>query len=173
SARGRGVGRSLKTAQIEWARRHGYRFICGRNKIGATDEMSGLNRSLGAYTALVLDNQYDGESQAEYYRIPLLAPVPAKKHHQLNSHMDLASGIQAPSGPRPEFMQTRELVGPVAARLHLTNWATPDTAPYAQHLRAIPPAAASELDTPTSRAGPGTSTPPPRATRPSTSRCGA
>ena len=151
SARGRGVGRSLKTAQIEWARRHGYRFICGRNKIGATDEMSGLNRSLGAYTAMVLDKQYDGESQAEYYRIPLLAPVPAKKHHQLNSHMDLASGIQAPFGPRPEFMQTRELVGPVAARLNLSNWATPDTVHYAEHLRAILPRGTGHLYTTTSR----------------------
>ena len=79
SARGRGVGRSLKTAQIEWARRHGYRFVCGRNKIGATDEMVGLNRSLGSYTAMVLDKQYDGNSQAEYYRIPLVHPVPGKK----------------------------------------------------------------------------------------------
>lgn len=151
SARGRGVGRSLKTAQIEWARRHGYRFVSGRNKIGATDEMSGLNRSLGSYTAMVLDQQYDGNSQAEYYRIPLVAPIPAKKHHHVHAHMDLASGIQAPFGPRPEFMANRELVGPIAARLNLSNWATPDSVHYAEHLRAILPRGTSHLYTTTSR----------------------
>ncbi len=151
AARGRGVGRSLKTAQVEWARRHGYRFICGRNKIGATDEMAGLNRSLGAYTAVVLDGQYDGRSQAEYYRIPLTPPIPAKKHHHARAHMDLASGIQAPFGPRPEFMATRELVGPTVSRLNLSNWATPDTVHYAEHLRAMLPRGTGHLYTTSSR----------------------
>lgn len=151
SARGRGVGRALKTAQVQWARRHGYRYICGRNKIGATDEMAGLNRSLGAFTAMILEKQYDGKSQAEYYRIPLMPPVPAKKHHHLAASLDLASGIQAPFGPRPEFMQRRELVGPTAARLNLSNWATPDTVHYAEHLRAILPRGTGHLYTTTSR----------------------
>ncbi len=151
TARGRGVGRLLKSAQVEWARGHGYRFISGRNKIGATDEMVALNRSLGAYRATVLDNQYDGKSQAEYYRLPLTGPVPAKKHHHAAAHMDLASGIQAPFGPRPEFMATRELVGPVSSRLNLSNWATPDTVHYAEHLRAILPRGTGHLYTTSSR----------------------
>ncbi|MFO7565712.1 MAG: aminotransferase class III-fold pyridoxal phosphate-dependent enzyme [Enhygromyxa sp.] len=168
SARGRGVGRSLKTAQIEWARRHGYRFVCGRNKIGATDEMAALNRSLGAFTAVVLDKQYDGHSQAEYYRIPLQPPIPAKNPPQLHGSLDpgaeeakrsaaprgptdLASGIQAPFGPRPEFMRSRELVGPVASRLNLSNWATPETVHYAEHLRAILPRGTGHLYTTSSR----------------------
>jgi 4-aminobutyrate aminotransferase-like enzyme/GNAT superfamily N-acetyltransferase len=176
SARGRGVGRSLKTAQVEWARGHGYRFVCGRNKIGATDEMAALNRSLGAYTATVLDKQYDGNSQAEYYRIPLTPPVPTKKHssrvsppaptlrfapvgttmpsrgdQHASAHLDLASGIQAPFGPRPEFMGSRELVGPIGARLNLSNWATPDLVHYAEHLRAILPRGTGHLYTTSSR----------------------
>lgn len=148
AARRRGVGRALKTAQVEWARRHGYRFICGRNKVGAAEEMAALNRSLGAYTATILDNQYDGNSQAEYYRIPLVPPIPAK---QDQPQLDLASGIQAPFGPRPEFMRTRELVGPTATRLNLSNWATPDTVHYAEHLRAILPRGTGHLYTTSSR----------------------
>lgn len=164
SARGRGVGRSLKTAQLDWARTHGYRFISGRNKIGATSEMSGLNRSLGSYTARVLEGQYDGKSQAEYYRIPLVEPSPAKQDRGaldlasdlasdlgLDLGLDLASGIQAPFGSRPEFMRTRELVGPTASRLNLSNWATPDTVHYAEHLRAILPRGTGHLYTSSSR----------------------
>ena len=151
TARGRGVGRSLKTAQVEWARANGYRFISGRNKIGATDEMAALNRSLGAYTATILEGQYDGNSQAEYYRIPLVAPNPARRFHARSLDMDLASGIQAPFGPRPEFMARRELVGPTASRLNLSNWATPDMVHYAEHLRAILPRGTGHLYTTSSR----------------------
>jgi len=150
AARERGVGRSLKSAQVDWARRNDYRFISGRNKIGATDEMAGLNRSLGAYTAFVLEGQYDGKSRAEYYRIPLTPPVPAKTLHSAAA-LDLASGIQAPFGRRPEFMATRELVGPTASRLNLSNWATPDSVHYAEHLRAILPRGTGHVYTTSSR----------------------
>jgi 4-aminobutyrate aminotransferase-like enzyme/predicted N-acetyltransferase YhbS len=148
TARGRGVGRSLKTRQVEWARAHGYAFVTGRTKVGAADEMAGLNRSLGAYTATILKQQYEGDAQAIYYRIPLRGPVPAKKH--VRSH-DLASGIQAPFGPRPEFMATRELVGPTASRLNLSNWATLDSVHYFEHLRAILPRGTGHLYTTSSR----------------------
>ncbi len=148
AARGRGVGRSLKRAQIGWARRHGYRFVTGRNKVGATDEMAVLNRSMGAYTVAILDNQYDGKSQAEYYRIPLQPPPLPKLERDW---LDLASGIQAPFGPAPAFMATRELVGPTASRLNLSNWATLDAIHYAEHLRAILPRGTSHLYTTSSR----------------------
>lgn len=153
SARGRGVGRSLKSAQVEWARRNDYRFISGRNKIGAAEEMVGLNRSLGAYTGWILEGQYDGKSQAEYYRIPLTPPVPGTSPDQgaLDLASDLASGVQAPFGPRPAFMGSRELVGPTASRLNLSNWATPDTIHYAEHLRAMLPRGTGHLYTTSSR----------------------
>lgn len=148
AARGRGVGRTLKRAQIDWARTQGYTFVSGRNKIGATDEVAALNRSCGAYVERRLEQQYGGTGEADYYRIPLIAPRPAKKHAR--GH-DLASGIQAPFGPRPEFMASRELVGPTASRLNLSNWATLDSVHYLEHLRAILPRGTGHLYTTTSR----------------------
>ena len=150
SARGRGIGRQLKRAQLEWARGYGFDFVTGRNKIGATDEMSGLNRSVGAYTAQVFDGQYDGKSKAEYYRVPLGVPQVEVGFGAAGVH-DLASGLQAPFGPRPAFMARRELVGPTASRLNLSNWATLDTVHYYEHLRMILPRGTGHLYTTTSR----------------------
>ena len=150
AARGRGVGRVLKRAQLDWARRHGFDFVAGRNKLGATDDMAALNRSFGAYTAAVFDAQYGGGGRAAYYRIPLRAPSPRKRHHHAR-RIDLASGLQAPFGPRPAFMASRELVGPTASRLNLSNWATLDTVHYAEHLRAILPRGTAHLYTTSSR----------------------
>jgi 4-aminobutyrate aminotransferase-like enzyme/GNAT superfamily N-acetyltransferase len=148
AARGRGVGRSLKRAQLEWARRHGYRFVTGRNKVGATDEMGVINRAMGSYTVEIYDKQYDGRSQAEYYRVPLQPPRLPTPDTRV---VDLASGIQAPFGPAPAFMATRELVGPTASRVNLSNWATIDSIHYAEHLRAILPRGTSHLYTTSSR----------------------
>jgi 4-aminobutyrate aminotransferase-like enzyme/GNAT superfamily N-acetyltransferase len=148
AARGRGVGRSLKRAQLEWARRHGYRFVCGRNKVGATDEMAAINRAMGAYTVAIFDQQYDGESQAEYYRVPLRPPSAPTPDAAV---IDLASGIQSPFGSAPKFMATRELVGPAASRVNLSNWATIDSIHYIEHLRAILPRGTSHLYTTSSR----------------------
>lgn len=148
NARGSGVGRALKSEQIRWARAHGYTFISGRNRVGLTTRMAGLARSLGAYTAKVFDNQYGGDGLAEYYRIPLCSPTPPKLHKR---GYDLASGLQAPFGPRPAFMATRELVGPTSSRLNLSNWATPDSIHYFEHLRAILPRGTGHLYTTSSR----------------------
>lgn len=148
SARERGVGRALKTRQVEWARTHGYEFVAGRTRVGAAEEMAALNRSLGAYTASILEQQYGGEGQAEYYRIPLRCPTPALR--PTKSH-DLASGLQSPLGPRPECMATHELVGPTASRLNLSNWATLDSVHYYEHLRAILPRGTGHLYTTSSR----------------------
>ena len=148
TARGRGVGRALKTAQVEWARANGYAFVVGRTRVGAAHEMAALNRSLGAYVAKIFDNQYEGDAQAAYYRIPLRAPVPAVR---VSEQHDLAGGLQAPFGPRPAFMATRELVGPTASRLNLSNWATLDSIHYYEHLRAILPRGTGHLYTTSSR----------------------
>lgn len=148
TARGRGVGRALKSHQVRWARQNGYSFITGRNRVGLTEEMALLNRSLGAYTSRILTGQYGVDGEAEYYRIPLGPPAP--RAAQPDGH-DLASGIQAPFGPRPAFMATRELVGPTASRLNLSNWATLDTVHYYEHLRAILPRGTGHLYTTSSR----------------------
>jgi len=139
-ARTRGVGRHLKRAQITWAREHGYHFVAGRNRIGSTASMAALNQSFGAFPVLRLTGQYEGNAEADYYRIPLSAPPPPPSHDPgTDQRIDLASGIQQPFGPRPEFMATRELVGPLTSRLNLSNYATIDTVHYTEHLRLLAP----------------------------------
>lgn len=138
AARSRGVGRLLKRAQVQWAKVQGFSYISGRNRIGATDAMSALNRSFGAYSVVKLTHQYEGNAQADYYRIPLVAPPPPEAPDPEGT-LDLASGLQQPFGPVPAFMAKRELVGPTASRINLSNYATIDTVHYTEHLRLIAP----------------------------------
>ncbi len=139
-ARDRGAGRALKRAQICWAREQGYLFVTGRNRVGATQSMAALNQSLGAFQVIRLIRQYEGNGEADYYRIPLSAPPPPPvRDPATEQRIDLASGIQQPFGPAPEFMAARELVGPLGSRLNLSNYATIDTVHYVEHLRCIAP----------------------------------
>lgn len=148
AARGKGVGRLLKQAQLDWARARGYRFASGRNRVGEADSMAALNRAMGAYELTRFEGQYGGQGVAAYYRVPLGAPPrpPAPKEG-----VDFAQGIQQPFGEAPEFMATRELVGPGASRLNLSNWATIDFVHYAEHLREMLPRGTSHLYTTSSR----------------------
>lgn len=136
AAQGRGVGRALKEGQLAWAREHGFGFVTGRNRVGATDSMMALNASLGAYVIERMENQYEGDAQADYYRIPLGAPASPELEEV---PLDLASGLQSPFGPAPAHMATRELVGPTSSRLNLSNWTTPDIVHYVEHLREVLP----------------------------------
>ncbi len=135
--RGRGVGRMLKLAQIEWAKLHGFKYVAGRNRVGMTTGMMRLNQSLGAYEVEHLLKQYGGKGAAIYYHIPLGAPPdPPAVSDALTC---LASGIQRPFGPRPAFMATREWEGPLANKLNLSNYATLDTVHYVELLRKLAP----------------------------------
>ncbi|MCA9718611.1 MAG: aminotransferase class III-fold pyridoxal phosphate-dependent enzyme, partial [Myxococcales bacterium] len=155
-ARGCGLGRDLKRAQIEWARAHGFRTVSGRNRVG--DSMVALNRSFGAYPVVHLEGLHrDPEgrpSDAEYYHIPLDVPYelqppevedePASAsvtagRMTLDEEVDLASGLQQPFGDAPAFMASRELIGPLTSRLNLSNYTTPDVVQYAEHLRLMLP----------------------------------
>ncbi len=135
--RGRGVGRLLKLAQIEWAKVQGFRYVAGRNRVGMTMGMMRLNQSLGGYEVEHLLKQYGGKGEAIYYHIPLGAPPdpPAIP----DSVTCFASGIQRPFGPRPAFMATRELEGPLASKLNLSNYATIDTVHYTELMRRLAP----------------------------------
>lgn len=138
AARARGVGRLLKRAQVIWAKEHGFSYISGRNRVGATDAMAALNKSYGAYPVVRLTHQYEGNALADYYRIPLVPPPPPRPHAGEPS-LDLASGLQQPFGPAPAFMAERELVGPTASRVNLSNYCTIDTVHYTEHLQRIAP----------------------------------
>ncbi len=141
-AQGRGVGRLLKEAQLHWATEQGYRWICGRNRVGHTEEMARLNASLGAYVHARLEGQYGGHGQADYYRIPL------KGLHEPSGErrpLDFASGLQSPLGPSPRALADREWVGPLASRVNMSNWATPDVVQYVEHLRMMRPRAMKHM----------------------------
>ena len=149
TARARGVGRMLKRAQVQWARERGFSFVSGRNRVGATDAMAALNRSFGAFPVARLTHQYEGNAQADYYRIPL---VPPSAPPTIDSRVtDLASGLQAPFGPRPEFMATRELVGPCASRINLSNYVTIDLVHYSELLQQVTPRGTGHMYMTTSR----------------------
>lgn len=138
-ARGLGLGLALKAAQLDWANEAGYRWATGRNKLGATPAMRALNRSFGAFVVSTHTGQYGGEGTSEYYRIPLgRPPVPAEDESDAG-RTDLASGLQAPFGPHPPFAGTREIVGPTASRLNLSNYATLDSVQYTEVLRMLVP----------------------------------
>jgi 4-aminobutyrate aminotransferase-like enzyme/GNAT superfamily N-acetyltransferase len=146
--RGRGLGRALKRAQIRWARRQGFRFVTGRNRVGATESMAAINSSFGAFNVMRLEHQYEGNAFADYYRIPLGPPPPPGAR---DPRVDLGSGLQQPFGEAPAFMATRELVGPAASRLNLSDYATIDTVHYAEHLRLLAPRGTSHMYVTTSR----------------------
>lgn len=144
SAQGRGVGRALKEGQLAWAREQGFSFVTGRNRVGATQAMERLNRSLGAYVVVRMENQYEGDAQADYYRIPLRPPARSELD-RAEDELDLASGMQSPFGPAPKHLERHELVGPASSRLNLSNWTTPDIVHYVEHLREILPRGCEHL----------------------------
>ena len=147
AARGRAVGLALKRHQLEWARDRGFWSVVGRNKVGATDAMMAMVRAFGAYVVGSYEGQYDGESSAEYYRIPLRNPPPPEP----SAVADCASGIQRPMGHGPAGMAVRELVGPTTCRLNLSNYATLDAVHYLEHLRHVLPRGTSHIYTTSSR----------------------
>ena len=139
-ARGRGLGRALKLAQLRWAKNRGYRFVSGRNKVGATATMMSVNASLGAYIQGRYTGQYGGEGEALYYKIPLAAPAAQEPANPTSRRLiDLASGIHNPIAFTNDLLAARELVGPLASKLNLSNYATLDTAAYLCELRTRMP----------------------------------
>lgn len=136
SARGAGIGRTLKQAQLAAASEAGYRWVTGRNRVGAADDMAELNRSLGAYRVARYHQQYGGDGSADYYRIALCDPDMPRLPRAV---LDCRSGYTAPFGGNPEFMRGREFEGPLASKLNLSNWATPDLVHYVEHLRRVLP----------------------------------
>jgi len=75
--RGQGIGRELKTRQINAARSEGFRQVSGRNRAGLADTMWQLNSSLGARAVHIIEKDYQDGIEPDlciYYRIALSAP---------------------------------------------------------------------------------------------------
>lgn len=149
AARARGVGRLLKRHQVAWAKDRDFAYITGRNRVGSTDAMAAINRSFGAFVVTRLTHQYEGHAEADYYRIPL-RPPPAPRPTE-DRCVDLACGLQQPFGPAPTFMAARELVGPTASRVNLSNYVTLDFVHYSEHLQHLCPRGTGHMYVTTSR----------------------
>ena len=160
TARGAGLGRHLKGAQVmrvaELTRADGsfrYHYMTGRNRLGFTKEMGAINRLFGAYAVEHFrGNQYgDRSGQALYYRIPLRRPrcptalpePPSHSHVGIAPTIDWASGVQSPLGPRhPRLVKALldgEFTRMVGTKLTLSNWATPDIVRYSETLMHLGP----------------------------------
>ena len=75
--RGQGIGRELKTRQIDAAWSEGFRQVSGRNRAGLADTMWRLNSSLGARAVHIIEKDYQDGIEPDlciYYRIALSAP---------------------------------------------------------------------------------------------------
>jgi len=75
--RGQGIGRELKTRQIDAAWSEGFQQVSGRNRAGLADAMWQLNRSLGARAVHIIEKDYQDGIEPDlciYYRIALSAP---------------------------------------------------------------------------------------------------
>jgi RHH-type transcriptional regulator, proline utilization regulon repressor / proline dehydrogenase / delta 1-pyrroline-5-carboxylate dehydrogenase len=146
---GAGLGRMLKTAQMEVARglrlpdgRPRYRYVTGRNRVDRAAAMTRLNRHFGAHVLAILEHQYGTpEGRALYYRIPLGAPAPdpdgpaeppaetPPASGTATARMDLASGLTRPFAAPPASLRQAEahgaLYGPAVNKLTLCNYVTP------------------------------------------------
>ncbi len=173
SHRGQGLGRLLKEAQIrtaiEMERADGsarYEFLTGRNRVGSTEAMAGLNARYGAYIVRRFDQQYgDPEAQTDYYRIALTSPrlpsLAQVRSSAMPAALDLASGLTRRLGdisaPRPGTDQLRaaygrgHLNGGVINKLSLCNFVTPPLVRSFEFLRALAPSGLGHVVTASGR----------------------
>ena len=162
--RGKGLGRALKDAQIAAAMsartadgEARYDFITGRNRVGETDTMMGINEIYGAYEVSRHYEQYgDPEGVCSYYRIPLSAPrLPLSTAAEASETLDLSPPLVERLGA-PELLKTgihRGIMnGAIANKLSLCNFVTPGVVRSTEMLRAAAPKGLAHLVTASSRA---------------------
>jgi len=149
--RGHGLGRALKRRLLEGAAalKAGdgtarYRHASGRNRIPDASAMARLNDSLGAYTVSAIEEAYEGEGEARYYRQPL-GPfvVDAEPAERAGPEVDLASGIARPFAEAPESLRalrdTGLLYGPTVNKVTVLNYLTPAIVRATEYVAALTP----------------------------------
>ncbi len=149
--RGRGLGRALKEAQVAHARaREGrgggrrFRYLASRNRLGRTEAMGRINRSLGASPLFVLKDQYGGEGTALYLRIPLEPETPAP-HVELPASPagyelgDLGQPLARPPASLVDALHGGLLTGPTVTKITLCNYITPAVVRAVEHVSALLP----------------------------------
>ncbi len=148
---GHGVGRALKLAQLEAARvmrrpDGSPRFLhaSGRNRVPDASAMARLNDSLGAYTVRAIENAYEGEGVARYYRQPLGAfVVDAAAAPPSRPATDLASGLARPLAAVPSSLAALRdagaLYGPTVNKITILNYLTPAIVRATEWVAALTP----------------------------------
>jgi len=162
--RGKGLGLALKDEQVAAAMRATdasgeprYDFITGRNRVGATDTMMGINEAYGGYEASRHFEQYgDPDGTCVYYRIPLTAPrLPLAPAASTDGDVRLdASLVERLSDASVLYSGLHRGVvnGAIANKLSLCNFVTPGVVRAAEMLRASAPNGLAHLVTGSSRA---------------------
>jgi RHH-type transcriptional regulator, proline utilization regulon repressor / proline dehydrogenase / delta 1-pyrroline-5-carboxylate dehydrogenase len=131
-----GLGRRLKHAQLRAARdkkgpdgKPRFRFCVGRNRVGVADAMSRLNDELGAHTIFTLENVYDREGTARYYRQPLRGLATLESPVRPEPEIDLGSGLVSPfASPPPSLIEAEQsglVAGAAIDKITLCNYVTP------------------------------------------------
>lgn len=134
-AHGKGIGRRLKIEQLRAARAKEnedgtprYRWATSRNRVGHTGAMMHINAAVGAHCAIRLENQYGGEGEAIYWRIPLrglgrATPTPA------SDTIDCRQGVSRPFETPPANLRKAEesgaLAGPTITKITICNYISP------------------------------------------------
>jgi RHH-type transcriptional regulator, proline utilization regulon repressor / proline dehydrogenase / delta 1-pyrroline-5-carboxylate dehydrogenase len=162
--RGKGLGRALKDAQVAAAMsavdadgQLRYDFVTGRNRVGETDTMMGINEVYGAYEVSRHYAQYgEPDGVCSYYRIPLTAPrlpltAPEPEGDALNLDPSLVERLGDPS-PLLSGLHRGSLNGAIANKLSLCNFVTPGVVRSTEMLRAAAPNGLAHLVTASSRA---------------------
>lgn len=130
--RGQGIGLRLKRRQILRARGQNYQAIRSRNRVGAANAMSSINRSFGGVEVDYFPQCY-GEDKAPciYYSAPLYAQAP--------SALALSGGVENPTGGllSPSSWEDWDLAA--INKNSLCNWWTPNMTRYVEWLRMVSP----------------------------------
>jgi len=149
-ARGLGLGKRLKLAQIQDGGAHTtasgerrYQFITGRNRVGDADVMTHVNRQVGAQVVELLEEQYgEKDAKALYYRIPLAKMTPGSSPSLIVStgDLDLATGVIAPFGDGPKSLKQAQadglLYGPTVNKITVLNYVTPAAVRAVEYISA-------------------------------------
>ncbi|MGE3634102.1 MAG: aminotransferase class III-fold pyridoxal phosphate-dependent enzyme, partial [Sandaracinaceae bacterium] len=153
---GRGLGRSLKRAQLMAAQRMTredgsprYRHACGRNRVPDADAMGHINDAFGAYTVETIEGEYGGDGVARYYRLPLgpFRPLPRADRGGTGSRvaldLDLAGGLARPLRNVPLSLRTLYeaggLFGPAVTKITLLNYLTAAAVRATEWVAALTP----------------------------------
>jgi len=150
--RGYGLGFRMKRALVEASgtikRSDGtprYRWFSGRMRVGATAAMRHINGRLGATEVIRLQNQYEGNAEAVYYRQPVAAllvdpdfrePPPEDPPVPL---ADLAAPLLEPPETLVQLERRGGLYGPAVNKLTLVNYVTPAIVRALEYVAALAP----------------------------------